>query len=68
MLAEFEQRDVPWLRALAHCRISELCLQVEEGEQARRHVMIALPMLERVGPGPRDPVVVGAGQPAGRSL
>ena len=32
-----------------HARISELCLQVERGEEARRHLLAALPVMERLG-------------------
>src|SRR5918992_4419231 len=33
-LEAFEQRELPYLQVLAHARISELCLQVERGEEA----------------------------------
>ena len=48
-LEAFEQRKLPYLQAGAHARISELCLQVERGEEARRHLLAALPVLERLG-------------------
>jgi len=48
-LEAFENRGVPWPRALAHARISELCLQVEQGDEARRHLRAALPLCERLG-------------------
>jgi predicted ATPase len=48
-LEGFEQRRLPYLEAVAHARISELCLQVERGEEARRHLLATLPVLERVG-------------------
>jgi predicted ATPase/tetratricopeptide (TPR) repeat protein len=48
-LEAFEQRKLPYLQAAAHARISELCLQVERGEEARRHLLAALPVLERLG-------------------
>ncbi|MGH2814238.1 MAG: AfsR/SARP family transcriptional regulator, partial [Actinomycetota bacterium] len=48
-LEAFEQRRLPYLQAGAHARISELCLQVERGEEARRHLLAALPVLERLG-------------------
>ena len=42
-------RSSPWIWASGHCRAAELCLQVEEGDQARRHLMAALPILEGLG-------------------
>ncbi len=48
-LEAFENRGVPWLSALAHSRISELCLQVEQGDEARRHLRAALPVAEGLG-------------------
>jgi predicted ATPase/DNA-binding SARP family transcriptional activator/tetratricopeptide (TPR) repeat protein len=48
-LEGFEQRKLPYLQAVAHARISELCLQVERGEEARRHLLAAMPVLERIG-------------------
>jgi predicted ATPase/DNA-binding SARP family transcriptional activator len=39
----------PWLRALAHSRIGELCLQVEPGEEAYRHIDAALTIAEQLG-------------------
>jgi predicted ATPase/DNA-binding SARP family transcriptional activator len=49
MLEAFERREVPYLQAAAHGRLSELCLQVEQGEEARRHLLAMLPVLERLG-------------------
>jgi tetratricopeptide (TPR) repeat protein len=48
-LEAFDQQPLPYLQAAAHSRISELCLQVERGEEARRHLLAALPVLERLG-------------------
>jgi predicted ATPase/DNA-binding SARP family transcriptional activator/tetratricopeptide (TPR) repeat protein len=48
MLRAIEDRGVPWLWALAHCRVAELCLQVEQGAEAQRHLRAALPVLERL--------------------
>jgi predicted ATPase/DNA-binding SARP family transcriptional activator len=48
-LEAFEQRKLPYLEAVAHARISELCLQVERGSEARRHLLAVLPVLERLG-------------------
>ena len=39
----------PTWQAVAHARISELCLQVERGDEARRHLLAVLPVLERLG-------------------
>lgn len=49
MLETFEHQRVLWLWALAHTRISELCLQVEHGAKARCHLRAALPMAEQMG-------------------
>jgi tetratricopeptide (TPR) repeat protein len=49
MLEALENQRVPWLWALAHCRIAELCLQVEQGAEAQRHLRAALPVLDRIG-------------------
>jgi predicted ATPase/DNA-binding SARP family transcriptional activator len=49
MLEAFENRKIPYLEAAAHSRISGLCLQVERGDEARRHLMAVLPVLERLG-------------------
>jgi predicted ATPase/DNA-binding SARP family transcriptional activator len=48
MLGAIEDRRVPWLWALAHCRVGELCLQAEQGAEAQRHLRVALPVLERL--------------------
>jgi predicted ATPase/DNA-binding SARP family transcriptional activator len=39
----------PWLRALAHSRIGELCLQADPGEEAFRHIDAALSIMEELG-------------------
>jgi predicted ATPase/DNA-binding SARP family transcriptional activator len=49
MLEVFENRGVPWLGALAHARISELCLQLGKGDEVRRHLRAALPVVEQLG-------------------
>jgi predicted ATPase/aminoglycoside phosphotransferase (APT) family kinase protein/DNA-binding SARP family transcriptional activator len=41
--------DIPWLRALAHARIGELCLQADPGEEAYRHIDAALSIMEELG-------------------
>jgi predicted ATPase/DNA-binding SARP family transcriptional activator len=49
MLEAFEDRRFPYLGAVAHSRIGELCLQVERGEEVRAHLLAVLPVLERLG-------------------
>jgi hypothetical protein len=49
MLDVVETRKLPYLQAVAHSRVSELCLQVERGDEARRHLLAVLPVLERLG-------------------
>ncbi|WP_436519649.1 ATP-binding protein [Actinoplanes sp. HUAS TT8] len=39
----------PWLQALAHARIGELCLQSAPGEEAFRHLDAALSIMEGLG-------------------
>jgi tetratricopeptide (TPR) repeat protein len=48
-LEAFERRKLPYLRAVAHARISELCLQAERGDEALRHLLAVLPVLEQLG-------------------
>jgi tetratricopeptide (TPR) repeat protein len=48
-LEAFEQRKSPYLQAGGHSRISELSLQLERGDEARRHLTAVLPVLERLG-------------------
>jgi len=43
------EQELPWPRALAHCRIAELCLHREQGAEARAHLTAALPVLQRLG-------------------
>ena len=38
MLAAFGGRATPWLRAVAHSRVGELCLQLGRGEEAGAHL------------------------------
>jgi predicted ATPase/DNA-binding SARP family transcriptional activator len=45
----FTDRDLPWLRSLCHCRVAELCLLLEQGAEARDHLVAALPLLQRLG-------------------
>jgi predicted ATPase/DNA-binding SARP family transcriptional activator len=48
-LDHFAGRELPWLRSLGHCRVAELCLQLEQGAEAREHLLAALPVLQRLG-------------------
>ena len=51
-LAAFERRGSGWLRAAAHARIGELCLQVDDagsGDEALHHLTAALSVLEAFG-------------------
>jgi predicted ATPase len=51
-LAAFERRGSAWLRAAAHARVGELCLQVDEagsGDEALRHLSAALSVAEAFG-------------------
>jgi predicted ATPase/DNA-binding SARP family transcriptional activator len=45
-LESFDDRTTPWIRIVAHSRIGELCLQVERGEDAVRHLTAALRLLD----------------------
>ena len=49
MVAVFEDRESPWLRAVAHARVGELCLELERGEQARRSISTVLAVLDETG-------------------
>ena len=51
-LAAFERRGSSWLRAAAHARIGELCLQGDEagaGDEALRHLSAALSVAQAFG-------------------
>jgi predicted ATPase len=48
MLGLLDNAD-PWLRALAHGRVGELCLLIEPGEEAYRHLDAALSIMEELG-------------------
>jgi len=51
-LADFERRGSAWLRAAAHARIGELCVQVDEpgaADEALRHLSAALSVAEAFG-------------------
>ncbi|GGN78174.1 hypothetical protein GCM10011579_061140 [Streptomyces albiflavescens] len=47
-LAALDGRGSPWMLAQAHARIGELCLQLERGEEARRHILVAQRLQEQL--------------------
>jgi predicted ATPase/DNA-binding SARP family transcriptional activator/tetratricopeptide (TPR) repeat protein len=47
--AELAPVDNPFLRVLGHARLSELCLQMERGEEAYGHLKAAVEALPRLG-------------------
>ncbi|MEV7040713.1 BTAD domain-containing putative transcriptional regulator [Amycolatopsis sp. NPDC051061] len=49
MVAAFEDLRSPWMLAVAHARVGELCLQLEQGEEARRALTAALSVLDELG-------------------
>ncbi|WP_460397552.1 ATP-binding protein, partial [Actinophytocola sediminis] len=49
MVATGEHSANPWLLALVHSRLGELCLQANLGEEARRHLRASLAPLEAFG-------------------
>jgi predicted ATPase/DNA-binding SARP family transcriptional activator len=49
MLESFGRGTTPWLLVLAHSRLGELCLHVEQGEEALRHTEETLRALEEWG-------------------
>jgi hypothetical protein len=49
MLEAVVDRRLPYLVAVAHSRIGEICLQVERGGEVRTHLLAVLPVLERLG-------------------
>ncbi|WP_284739936.1 ATP-binding protein [Amycolatopsis sp. RTGN1] len=49
MLARLEHDGTPLPVALAHARVGELCLQVDPGDEALRHIDVALSLLEELG-------------------
>jgi predicted ATPase/DNA-binding SARP family transcriptional activator len=51
MLEPFERQQppAPWMLSLAHSRISELCMQVDQGDEAQRHLKAALAVQEEFG-------------------
>jgi tetratricopeptide (TPR) repeat protein len=49
MLESFGHRATPWARVLAHSRIGELCLYLEQAEAARRHFGATLQAVAELG-------------------
>ena len=49
MAAAFDGKETPWMRAVAHARTGELCLQLERGDEARRELTMALSVLDELG-------------------
>ncbi|EOD58423.1 ATP-binding protein, partial [Amycolatopsis vancoresmycina] len=60
MVAVFEHRDSPWMRAVAHARVGELCLELERGEDARRSIGTVLAVLDETGTWPGAARIRGA--------
>ncbi|MEV0900764.1 BTAD domain-containing putative transcriptional regulator [Actinoplanes sp. NPDC049802] len=52
MLAGIGDDGDPWIRAVAHARIGELCLQVEPGQPAFDHLNEALRLMRQLGAAP----------------
>ncbi|MGI5194916.1 ATP-binding protein [Streptomyces sp. CA-288835] len=48
MLEAFEPRGTPWMLTMAHARVSELCVQLERGQEARRHLLTALRLQDQL--------------------
>ncbi|MFC5002257.1 ATP-binding protein [Dactylosporangium cerinum] len=46
MLTAFRGQATPWMRAVAHSRVGELCLYVGRGEEAREHLAATLAVLD----------------------
>lgn len=49
MLTADESRGTRWIRVVAQSRIGELCLRVDRGDEARRHLSAALSAAEDLG-------------------
>jgi predicted ATPase/DNA-binding SARP family transcriptional activator len=52
MLAQLPDDGALWVRALAHARIGELCLQADPGREAHLHLGAALSIMEELGAWP----------------
>ena len=48
-VAAISEAEFPWTWAQSHCRVGELALRAEEAQQAREHLLSALPVMERLG-------------------
>ncbi len=55
-LAAFGSRATPWMRAVAHSRIGELCLHLGRGEEGRAHLAETLTVLDEL----REPGVASS--------
>ncbi|MEV7099648.1 BTAD domain-containing putative transcriptional regulator [Amycolatopsis sp. NPDC051045] len=60
MVAVFDVRESPWLRAVAHARVGELCLELERGEEARRSISTVLAVLDETDTWPGAARIRGA--------
>jgi predicted ATPase/DNA-binding SARP family transcriptional activator len=60
MVAVFDVRNSPWLRAVAHARVGELCLELERGEEARRSIGTVLAVLDETDTWPGAARIRGA--------
>jgi hypothetical protein len=60
MVAVFDDRESPWLRAVAHARVGELCLELERGKEARRSITTVLAVLDETGTWPGAARIRGA--------
>ncbi|HEX5115543.1 MAG TPA: BTAD domain-containing putative transcriptional regulator [Pseudonocardiaceae bacterium] len=49
MLAVFDEHGSPWMRAVAHARVGELCLRIGSGDAALHHMTVALAAVEKLG-------------------
>lgn len=49
MLAVFDHYDARWMKAVAHSRVAELCLQGEPTDEAVTHMETALSAVEELG-------------------
>jgi tetratricopeptide (TPR) repeat protein len=47
-LDALDGRGSPWMPTQAHARIGELCLHLERGEEARRHILMAMRLQEQL--------------------
>jgi predicted ATPase/DNA-binding SARP family transcriptional activator/tetratricopeptide (TPR) repeat protein len=49
VLESFDSPANPWMRIMAHSRIGDLCLQLDQGDAAQRHLRAALSVQEELG-------------------